>query len=261
MNPKFSIITVCYNSEKTIIDTIESVLSQTYTDLEYIIIDGKSTDKTIEIIKSYKHKFIEKEIPFYWISEPDNGIYDAMNKGIAKAKGELIGIINSDDWYEKNALNAIVDICNKNDNLSIYSGEMNRVNASKRAYKVNYNKKLVKKYINKKMPINHPATFVHKNVYNEIGCFDTSYQLSADYDFVFRAYKAKTRFNFTDKIIVNMRNTGITGSLKSLWITANEDNNIRRKNNVKLYRYYYAKRVAFNCLIILRNTLRNFMTT
>ena len=90
--PLITIITVSYNAVKTIEDTIVSVLGQTYNNIEYIIIDGGSTDGTLDIIKKYQDKIT------YWVSEPDKGIYDAMNKGIAKANGELIGIINSDDW-------------------------------------------------------------------------------------------------------------------------------------------------------------------
>ena len=102
---KCSIITVSYNSSKTIEKTINSVLSQTYKDVEYIIVDGASSDGTVEIIKEYEPLF---EGRMKWISEPDNGIYFAMNKGIQMAKGELIGIINSDDWYENDAVEKIV---------------------------------------------------------------------------------------------------------------------------------------------------------
>ena len=105
-NVKVSIITVSYNSEKTIRRTIESVLNQTYRNIEYIIIDGASSDSTVDIIKEYESKFLGR---LKWISETDSGIYDAMNKGICKASGELIGIINSDDYYEKEAVEHMVN--------------------------------------------------------------------------------------------------------------------------------------------------------
>ena len=98
---KFSIITVCYNSEKTIRRTFESVLSQSFTDYEYIVVDGNSKDSTVEIIKEYEPKFNGR---MHWISEPDNGIYDAMNKGIRMAKGDFINMMNSDDQIAPNAL-------------------------------------------------------------------------------------------------------------------------------------------------------------
>ena len=97
---KVSIITICFNSEAVIRKTIESVLNQTYTDIEYIIIDGASKDKTVEIAESYRLSLEGKGITFNVYSEPDKGIYDAMNKGINKATGELVGLINSGDWYE-----------------------------------------------------------------------------------------------------------------------------------------------------------------
>ena len=98
---KFSIITVCFNSEKTIERTIRSVLNQTFSDYEYIIVDGASKDDTMKIVKSYEDKFDGR---LHYISEPDKGIYDAMNKGIRLAQGEIIGIVNSDDWLEDDSL-------------------------------------------------------------------------------------------------------------------------------------------------------------
>jgi glycosyltransferase involved in cell wall biosynthesis len=95
--PLVTIVTVCYNSEKTIKDTIESVLNQTYTNIEYILVDGASKDSTVDIIKSYEEKFKEKGIIYKWISEPDKGIYDAMNKGIDMANGEWLYFLGSDD--------------------------------------------------------------------------------------------------------------------------------------------------------------------
>ncbi len=105
---KVSIITVAFNSEKTIARTIESVLNQTYTDLQYIVIDGKSTDHTVAIAHDYSDRFRKKGMEYLVVSERDHGIYDAMNKGLALAVGELIGIINSDDWYETGAVECAV---------------------------------------------------------------------------------------------------------------------------------------------------------
>ena len=99
-----SIVTVCYNSEKTIRKTIESVLAQTYGQVEYIIVDGASTDNTVAVAREYEEQFRQKGYTYRIVSEKDRGIYDAMNKGLALASGELIGIINSDDWYEPDAV-------------------------------------------------------------------------------------------------------------------------------------------------------------
>ena len=107
MNPLISIITVCFNSAKTIRQTIESMLNQTYTNIEYILVDGKSTDNTVAIIEEYAPQFAAKGIVYRWISEPDGGIYDAINKGIKFATGEWINIQGSDDWLELDACEQI----------------------------------------------------------------------------------------------------------------------------------------------------------
>ena len=259
MNEKLiSIITVCFNSSGTIKDTIDSVLNQTYSNIEYIIIDGNSTDNTVDIMKSYQQKFKEKGFSYTWISEPDKGIYDAMNKGILMANGEIIGILNSDDWYSIDAISEVVKTF-KNKKFALVSGERRKVKFNKKPFGVHYNKKNINDCIHKIMPINHAATFVHKTVYEKIGLFDTSYKLSADYDLIYRAFNASVNFIFIDKIIVNMRNSGATGQLKNLSITAKEDYLIRKKNNVKFAEFYYIKRIGFNLLIIVRNVIRKMM--
>lgn len=257
-NTLVSIITVTYNSAKTIKDTLHSILDQTYANIEYIIIDGNSKDETLDIIKSYEKSFIEKGIVYKWVSESDKGIYDAMNKGLKLSKGELIGILNSDDYYEVDAISKLVEK-NNFENFSVISGIKNKVNSNKVIYKTIQNKKDIKNWIYKTMPINHPATFVHKAVYDKIGLFDTQYKLSADYDFIFRAFNAGVKFFFIDEIIVNMRNTGATHQTKNLFITANEDYYIRKKNRVKLAYLYYLRRVGFNFLVIVRDCFRSFV--
>jgi glycosyltransferase involved in cell wall biosynthesis len=245
-----SIITVSYNSEVTIEDTITSVLNQTYQNIEYIIIDGKSTDGTVSIIKDYEIPLRKKGITYRWISEPDEGIYDAMNKGIKMAKGQIIGILNSDDWYEHDTVETIFSMC-KDSAHQIYSGAMNRVDAKQKVYKTMFNKKItnVKNY----MPINHPATFVSKPVYDKIGLFDTAYRLSADYDFIFRAFNEGISFKFTEKVLVNMRNTGATGQLNNIWRSAKEDYLIQKKNRVKHATFNYLKKCSVSILIVMRN--------
>ncbi len=246
-----SIITVCFNSEATIKDTFESILKQSYRNLEYIIIDGGSTDKTLEMIKAYELPFKNKGINYKWISESDKGIYDAWNKGIKMAQGEIIGILNSDDWYEDDAVQTVASM-RKDTIHRIYSGAMNRINAEQKVYKTMFNKKIfnVKNY----MPVNCPATFVPKSVYNKIGVFDTTYRLSADYDFIFRAFNEGIPFKFTDKVLVNMRNTGATGQINNIWHSAKEDYLIQKKNGVKKAGFNYLKKCVFNTLIIIRNS-------
>ena len=115
-----SIITVCYNSEKTIYQTMDSVLKQTYSNIEYIIIDGASTDGTLAIIKEFGQRFGAR---MRYVSEPDHGIYDAMNKGISMAGGDIIGIINSDDYYEPDAVEKVIGAYSRGD-CAVFYGEM-----------------------------------------------------------------------------------------------------------------------------------------
>lgn len=143
-------------------------MNQTYTNLEYILIDGNSTDNTVTIIKSFEKKFQNKGITYKWLSENDNGAYDAMNKGILMSSGKIIGIINSDDWYSLSAVKEIVKT-NQDRSNTIISGKRNKVNFDKKILDTIHNSKNIKKFIQKRMPVCHPATFVHKSVYDKIG--------------------------------------------------------------------------------------------
>lgn len=201
--PLVSIITVVFNGEKFLEQTILNVINQTYKNIEYIIIDGGSTDSTLNIIQKYSDRID------YWISEPDKGIYHAMNKGIALAKGELIGIINSDDWYELNAIEEVVKAY-KGDSTIIY-GLMRHV----------INEKFAEVYaayptsIPSKM-IPHPTCFVPKSVYDKYGVFDLSYHSCADYHFILKVYRENVPFVMIEKILANFRLGGFSFSKRSL---------------------------------------------
>ena len=207
---KFSIITITYNSENTIRDTLESVLHQSYGNFEYTIVDGNSKDHTIDIVKEYEKKFDGK---LKYISEPDEGIYDAMNKGIRMATGDIIGIINSDDWFEKNTLQIVAEHY-IDDPYAIYYGAMRIIDAE--------NGKEIRcvlnhpEYIREAM-INHPATFVSRKVYEEYGMFDCQYKMSADYDFVIRMTRQeKVKFVPVYAILACFRVGGISGTVDAL---------------------------------------------
>ena len=181
-----SIITVCYNSEKTIAQTIGSVLDQTYHDIEYIIVDGNSTDNTMKIVETYREKFAGR---LKVVSEPDRGIYDAMNKGIRMASGELIGILNSDVYYEKNAVEIMVNAMTE-DRYQILYGEM-RTWRNGKEESVGL---LTHTFLRDRM-IYHPACFVTRAVYRDLGGFDLRYPSVADYDFMLRmAEKREVKF-------------------------------------------------------------------
>ncbi len=196
-----SIITVCYNSEKTIAQTIGSVLDQTYHDIEYIIVDGNSTDNTMKIVEAYREKFAGR---LKVVSEPDRGIYDAMNKGIRMASGELIGILNSDDYYEKNAVEIMVNAMTE-DRYQILYGEM-RTWRNGKEESVGL---LTHTFLRDRM-IYHPACFVTRAVYRDLGGFDLRYPSVADYDFMLcMAEKREVKFYPVYHVITNFTAGGM----------------------------------------------------
>lgn len=213
-NVLVSIITICYNSAKTIVRTVESVLKQTYEHYEYIVIDGASTDNTLEILKSYEPRFGGK---MRIISEPDSGIYDAMNKGIQRASGELIGLVNSDDYYEENALETMVREYNKlqKEHVVLY-GFQRSLEGENEINVVLYHHK----YLDRQM-ITHPTCFVTRQVYRDFGMFDTTYRSSADYELMLRLlYSEKVYFQPVYEIISNFQLGGMSSSQKGYRETA-----------------------------------------
>lgn len=204
MRVKVSVITVCYNSETTVRKTIESVLHQTYDLVEYIIVDGASNDATMSIVEEYIPKF-ENRVKI--VSEPDKGIYDAMNKGICMASGELIGILNSDDFYENDAIENMVNAMSTEQYQILYG--FVRVLKNGDEYSI---ERQSHKFLNERM-IGHPACFVTKSVYNDLGKYDLQYTSVADYDFMLRMSNQKeVKFIPVDAIIANFALGGMSAS-------------------------------------------------
>jgi glycosyltransferase involved in cell wall biosynthesis len=204
-NPLISIITVVYNGAKHIEQTIFSVLNQSYNNIEYILIDGGSTDGTVDIIKRYESKIA------HWESEKDNGIYFAMNKGISLAKGDLIGILNADDFYLPDTLAKVVET-NKLYRADIYHGDMQYISESNNMLFI------AKPDITKmnEMPaISHPTCFVRKSVYEKVGVFDTQYKISADYDFLLRCIRQNSSFYYIPAVLTCFRVGGMSSSCAS----------------------------------------------
>ena len=197
--PLVSVITVVFNGEKYLEQTILSVINQTYKNIEYIIIDGKSTDKTHEIIKKYTDKID------FWVSESDKGIYDAMNKGIALSNGELIGIINSDDWYEEDAIMEIVERYRSNMNVGIFHG-LHRLWDNDGLLGIIGHSDLFLKY----GMISHPTCFVAKSVYEKFGIYSCGYKIASDYEIMLRFKSKDVKFFFIEKIMANFRNNGMS---------------------------------------------------
>lgn len=202
--PLVTIITVALNSENTIEKTLQSVLHQSYGHLEYIIIDGASTDKTLEIVRKYDEPFAKRGISFVVVSGKDEGMYDAMNHGIAIAKGELIGIINSDDWYEENAVETAVNAYKRTE-FDYYCADINVI--SKRGRMFVKHSKLSRNVTSRYW--NHPGCFVKANLYKELGAF-RKLGLHDDFEFYLRVRKNQKNVVVENKVIANFTTGGRT---------------------------------------------------
>lgn len=205
---KISVITATYNSGKTLRDTIESVLNQDYPDIEYIIIDGASKDNTMDIIQEYECRFNGR---IKWISEPDKGIYDAMNKGIAMATGDIVGILNSDDFYTSNDVLTTVASSFKNNSIDAVYGDIHYVNDNDLKKCVRYySSKAFKRWQMKLglMPA-HPSFYCRKKLYEKYGGFDLSYKVAADFECLLRLiFVHKIRTQYIPMDFVTMRTGG-----------------------------------------------------
>jgi len=225
---KISMITVCYNSESTIRDTLESVLSQTYPDYEYIIIDGKSKDNTLQIVKEYEKKFNGK---LKYISEKDKGLYDAMNKGIKLASGDIVGIINSDDVIASNDIfEKVVDKFNQFGCDGVYSNLLIKDENLNKIVR-RFNKGSGKYKLGWYPP--HPTLYLKKSVYDKYGLFDIDYRIAADYDFMVRIMQNGASLMYVDEIFTYMRAGGkSTNGLKGYWKSFKESYNVLKNNKI-----------------------------
>lgn len=211
-----SIITVSLNSAKTIESTLASVQKQSFTNIEHIIIDGNSKDETAEIVKKFHY-------PIKFISEPDNGIYDAMNKGIAVATGDIIAVLNSDDFYNSSfVLEKVVNIFKDKDIACLY-GDLDyveRFNTTKIVRRWKSGKINDWKFILGWMPP-HPTLFVKKIVYEKYGVFNIMLKYAADYEIMLRfLYKHKVSAYYLPEVLVRMRTGGVTNSNWQLILTS-----------------------------------------
>ena len=239
---KLTIVTVCYNSSLTIVETINSVNYQSYSDIEHIFIDGGSTDNTIDLIKS------NSKIPNIILSEKDNGIYDAMNKGIAISNGNFIMTLNSDDilydiktieniMYElkKFSLDAVYG------NISFFKHDPNK---TLRLWK---SSKYVRDNVSKGWHPPHPGLTISKEYFDKVGSFNSNLRNNADYDFMLRLFKFHDlRIKYVDNIIVNMRIGGASTTIKGVFISFFENITVLKCNNysiiqivrILVYRYF-----------------------
>lgn len=201
-NPKISIITITFNSEKTLERTIKSIIEQAYENLEYIIIDGKSTDTTLDIIKKYENKITK------WISEPDKGISDAFNKGIQLATGDIIGIINSDDGLMPRALQILAN--NYEEDIDVYRGSV-------LLWKEETDTKTIEvpsMHINMVgiNHIGHQSTFIKRSTYEKYGMYNTNCRYVMDFDLLLRFQNFSTKWKKIDAVLAFYTLGGITFS-------------------------------------------------
>lgn len=247
---KFSIITVCYNSEKTIERTIQSVLNQTFQDFEYIIVDGKSTDGTLDIVHSYEEKFAGR---LKVISEKDNGIYDAMNKGIKMAQGEWIGLINSDDWYDEDALQVIYDneeeLCEQRRKkiLGVIHGMCRILDDDGDVIQIIGN--TAKGLKNGMIP--HPSSFVHKQIYEQVGVYDQRHFSAGDYDLFLKFWENGVEFYPVEKAIANFSSGGMSFSY-----SGDKDALLVRKEHGLMSRQKY---ILARILLFCKDKVRRFL--
>jgi len=236
-NRKVTIITICYNSESVIEKTMDSVLNQYYNNIEYIIIDGKSTDGTMKIVDAFGKKFLDKGYEFRVVSEPDEGIYDAMNKGISLATGEIIGLINSGDWYEPEAVSCMAEYYERY-HFDMFYADLRIWRQNKTMIK----KAKLKNYITTRN-WNHPTTFITRNTYQDfryacIGIYD-------DWDLVLRIRKSGRKIVVCNKVLANFCFGGVSNkkNIKAAFSRLKERYRIYRDNG-------YSKWYLLECILM-----------
>ena len=247
---KISLITVTYNSEKYLSHCIESVQRQSYKDIEHIIIDAKSTDGTISIIKKYEAKIAK------WVSEPDRGMYDAINKGMSMATGDVVGILNSDDMLvSDDVIASIVKVFEREQVDSVY-GDLEYVDKENtdRIFRIWKGKKYHRNLFRIGWMPGHPTFYIKRSLVEQYGGYENHYFTAADYEFMARyLFKHKISSYYLPKLIVKMRMGGASNKSISRRLRANRRDYLAMKKNkipfpltvsvlkpiIKLHQYYY----------------------
>lgn len=241
---KVSIITPCYNSVSTIGKTIDSIRSQTYIDIEYIVIDGGSLDGTFDILQNRK-----SEID-YLISEKDKGIYDAINKGLEIASGDIIGILNSDDiFFDDRVIDKIVDVFINKKAVNCVYGNLIFVDKKERIKRTWKSKKFRQGFFEESWTPAHPTFYCRSIVYKELGKYKIDYKIASDVDFMFRALEIKEYKSwFINDYLIKMSTGGVSNQgLKSLWIIIKEIRRSFHENNrtLNIPKYIFYKLLKF----------------
>ena len=261
--PFFSIATPCWNSVATIERTIKSVLSQQFKDYEYIIVDGGSTDGTLDIIKRYEPLF---EGRMKWKSERDKGLYDAFNKGVERSTGRYCWNVNADDYLELDALEKVYRFVKEKslDEDTVISGAMNFISTSGTVISLIKCKLELLEYAFKHdyIGLNHPATIVPKAIYNKYGAFDPNFKIIGDADWYHRVYKAGVKFAVIDEAITNMTDGGISNRFiyqkevkdRVYFLKKNYNSPFERIIRwAKWTKFFYTQKIAHNAKEYIRN--------
>ena len=237
--PLISITTPCWNSANTIERTINSVLAQEFKDYEYIIVDGGSSDGTVDIIKKYEPLF---EGRMRWRSEPDRGLYDAFNKGIEQSTGRYCWNVNSDDYLTPNALSIFADYIKKHPEYLVFSAAMHYVDVNGNWITDSFSSKEREdfNYKNNGMGVIHPATIVNKNIYDLYGTYDIRFKICADIDWFNRIHNKGVPILHLKEFVITMTDGGI--SHNSSYVKHARDRWLlfsKRYNNIAVQSYYF----------------------
>ncbi len=248
---KVSVITVCYNCEKTIEKTIKSVLEQKYNDIEYIVIDGGSQDDTLEIIKKYESKITK------FVSEKDKGIYDAINKGIKLSKGEVVSLLHGNDiFFDENVISKVAEFFIKNQKVEIMLSDLAFKNKFEQNYFTRYYS--AKKFRPWMLRIGisppHLSTFFKQSVFIKVGFYETKFKIAGDFDYFVRCFLIhKIKFKYFENCLVLMSTGGESGKNLKSYITSSKEINFSLKSNlyysnifitflrfpIKLFQFFY----------------------
>lgn len=198
--PLVSIVTIVLNGEGVVRETVESVLRQTYPDVEYIVIDGGSSDGTTAILREYDARSVD------WISESDKGISDAFNKGINRARGEIIGLLNAGDWYEPDTVKQVVEAFGANPEVGVVCGAVQFWRGKQKEYRC----ESVPELLEREMTVAHPTCFVRADLYRQAGGFSPEYKLAMDYELLLRLKHRGANFVALDQVLTNMQHDGVS---------------------------------------------------
>lgn len=235
--PLITVVTVVYNGEATLEHTIQSVMNQTYNNIEYIIVDGGSKDNTLNIIKKYEDKID------YWQSETDKGIYDAMNKGISLATGEFVALLNSGDWYEIDAIDSVVKAYKENKDIDVFYSLMRILNEKRELQWIyGYGHNVLNSFM-----ISHPTSFVKRSVY-EKNQYNLSYRSAADYDLFLTLYQKGYKFYFIEKINANY----LLGGMSDSYIGKKESLLVQYRHKTISFYTFIFKYAYFSIMDILK---------